>query len=120
MAKSKFTLLDLIDKNASSDDSEDEDFAPDAGPSKPSKRKTLGQNNDENTGESLPKKIKTGLSEEEVAEKKRKAQEEWQKLMQVEEETRKIREQGVSVQTSAEEADMVEIRRPRNYAGEVI
>lgn len=115
------SLLDAIDPNASSDDEDDQDFAlPETRPSKRQK----GAGREENSSVVVDQELSASDLERAKAERLRKADAEWQALLKVEEDAKKERmasssSSGLGKDQKADE-EMVEIKRPRNFAGEII
>lgn len=124
-------LLDSIDPNESSDDENDGDYAlPEAttGARASKRRKAEVQVSLDNTERSeLSEKDRKIEEENQRLEKRRKADEEWAALMRVEEDAKRER-MGTSSSSASvvddkqkeETVRMVEVRRPRNFAGEII
>jgi hypothetical protein len=124
-------LLDSIDPNESSDDENDDDYTlpeetTDARASKRRKAEAdvlldvIGRTE-------LSEKDRKIEEENQRLEKRRKADEEWAALMRVEEEAKRERmgtssssASMVDVKQKEETVRMVEVRRPRNFAGEII
>jgi hypothetical protein len=124
-------LLDSIDPNESSDDENDDDYTlpeetTDARASKRRKAEVeVLLDNPERT--KLSEKDRKIEEENQRLEKRRKADEEWAALMRVEEEAKRERmgtssssASMVDVKQKEETVRMVEVRRPRNFAGEII
>jgi hypothetical protein len=124
-------LLDSIDPNESSDDENDDDYTlpeetTDARASKRRKAEVeVLLDNPERT--ELSEKDRKIEEENQRLEKRRKADEEWAALMRVEEEAKRERmgtssssASMVDVKQKEETVRMVEVRRPRNFAGEII
>jgi hypothetical protein len=124
-------LLDSIDPNESSDDENDDDYTlpeetTDARASKRRKAEVeVLLDNPERT--ELSEKDRKIEEENQRLEKRRKADEEWAALMRMEEEAKRER-MGTSYSSASmvddkqneETVRMVELRRPRNFAGEII
>jgi hypothetical protein len=125
-------LLDSIDPNDSSDDENDGDYTlpEETTGARASKRRKaevhVSLDNPEQT--ELSEKDRKIEEEKQRMEKRRKADEEWAALMRVEEEAKRER-MGTSSssasmvddkQEKGETVRMVEVRRPRNFAGEII
>ncbi|KAH8081405.1 bucentaur or craniofacial development-domain-containing protein [Filobasidium floriforme] len=125
-------LLDSIDPNDSSDDASDADYAlpEETTGARASKRRKaevhVSFDNPERA--ELTEKDRKIEEEKQKVERRRKADEEWAALMRVEEEAKRER-MGTSSssasmvddkQEKGETVRMVEVRRPRNFAGEII
>lgn len=109
------SLLDSI--NDDSDGSEDADYVPTE-----TRRTTTTtcQANHDTIDASTKRKAEAELDADEVARKRRLAAQEWDRLMQVEQDAKRERETTIIEGTNNVTTDMVEIRRPRNYAGTII
>ena len=126
------TLLDSIDPDGDeSDDRDDVDFTlPET--RRPGKRRKLPVGAVSTPGLSSQYRDTTAarIKEEEEQEKmklekKKRGEEEWERLMQLEDEAKAERSRsGPSDETapirSGGEVEMVRVKRPRNFAGEVI
>jgi type IV secretory pathway VirB10-like protein len=124
-------MLDSIDPNDSSDDENDGDYTlPEAttGTRASERRKAEVEvllDNPERP--ELSEKDRKIEEEKQRMEKRRKADEEWAALMRVEEDAKRER-MGTSSSSASvvddkqkeETVRMVEVRRPRNFAGEII
>ena len=115
------SLLDAIYANASSDYEDDQDFSlPEARPSKRQK----GTARADNSQVAADQQKSAEEVEREKAERLRKADAEWQALLKIEEDAKKERMASSSSlsmgKTQMADEEMVEIRRPRNFAGEII
>jgi hypothetical protein len=124
-------LLDSIDPNDSSDDENDGDYTlPQATTDARASQRRKAEvevllDNPERT--ELSEKDRKIEEENQRLEKRRKADEEWAALMRVEEEAKRER-MGTSSSSASmvddkqneETVRMVEVRRPRNFAGEII
>jgi hypothetical protein len=124
-------LLDSIDPNDSSDDENDGDYTlPQATTDARASQRRKAEvevllDNPERT--ELSEKDRKIEEENQRLEKRRKADEEWAALMRVEEEAKRERmgtssssASMVDVKQKEETVRMVEVRRPRNFAGEII
>jgi hypothetical protein len=124
-------LLDSIDPNESSDDENDGDYTlPEAttGARASKRRKAEVQDSLDNPERTeLSQKDRKIEEENQRLEKRRKADEEWAALMCMEEDAKRER-MGTSYSSASmvddkqneETVRMVEVRRPRNFAGEII
>jgi hypothetical protein len=124
-------LLDSIDPNDSSDDENDGDYTlPQATTDARASQRRKAEvevllDNPERT--ELSEKDRKIEEENQRLEKRRKADEEWAALMRMEEEAKRER-MGTSSSSASmvddkqneETVRMVEVRRPRNFAGEII
>lgn len=124
--KRALNLLDSIDPSDSSESDDGDYIDPEARPAKKTRQAT------DTTSNALsdtidPEKVKKA-EERAKADKRKKGEEEWSTLMRLEEEARAARSSaGPSSSTldakesrDGEGVKVVEVRRPRNFAGEVI
>jgi hypothetical protein len=115
------SLLDAIDPNASSDDEDDQDFS--LPETRPSKRRK-GSAREDNIHVAAEQEVSASELEREKAERLRKADVEWQALLKIEEDAKKERMASSSsldlARDQIADEEMVNIRRPRNFAGEII
>lgn len=99
----------LLDATASDDCSDDSDYAPPSPKASGSKRPASAASDNESS--------KRAKLDAEEADAKKEAAEAWASIMSVEEEAKKEREKALELKT---DEDLVEVSRPRNFAGEVV